>query len=95
MKIDDKLLTKLEKLTSLEIEKSKREEAINELGKIVDFVENLNELDLEDEIATFTTIEGGTPMREDTPSNNPKIIKTILENAPCCEGGSFVVPKII
>ena len=95
MKIDDKTLTKLEKLASLEIESSKRDEAINELSKIVDFVENLNELDLEHEEATFTTIEGGTPMREDTPKSNPKIIKTILENAPKSEGGFFIVPKII
>ncbi len=95
MKIDDKLLTKLEKLSSLEIVSEKREETIKEIGKIVDFVENLNELDLDDKEASFLTIDGGTPFREDIPKSNPKIIKTILENAPKSEGGFFVVPKII
>ncbi len=95
MKIDDKLLTKLEKLSSLEILSEKREETIKEIGKIVDFVENLSELDLDDKDASFLTIDGGTPFREDIPKGDPEIIKTILENAPKSKGGFFVVPKII
>ncbi len=95
MKIDEKLLQKLEKLSSLEIESSKRESMIEEIGKIVDFVENLNELDLDSEEASFSTIEGGTPFREDTPACNPEIIETILAHAPRAKGGFFVVPKII
>ena len=95
MKVDEILLQKLEKLSSLQIEESKRESMISEIGKIVDFVENLNELDLDNEEASFSTIAGGTPFRKDTPVNNPEIIKTILEHAPKREGGFFVVPKII
>jgi aspartyl-tRNA(Asn)/glutamyl-tRNA(Gln) amidotransferase subunit C len=95
MKIDDALLTKLEKLSSLKISEDKREETIKEISQIVDFVENLSELDLSDKDASFSTIAGGTPFREDIPSNNPEIVKTILENAPKREGGFFVVPKII
>ena len=95
MKIDNRLLEKLEKLSSLEIAKDKRDEMVNQLSKIVEFIENLNELDLDNEEATFTTATGGTPMREDTPSLNPQVIKTILQNAPKSENSSFVVPKII
>lgn len=93
--LDDTLLQKLEKLSHLEIEEEKRASTILEIGKIVDFVENLSELDLNDKDASFSTIEGGTPFREDVPSNDPKIIKTILENAPKSSDGFFVVPKII
>ena len=88
-------MKKLEKLSSLKIDESKRESVINQLSEIVTFVENLNELNLENEEATFTTVAGGTPMREDIPQNNPKIVKTILGNAPQSESGFFVVPKII
>lgn len=95
MKIDNILLKKLETLSSLEIDDDKREEMINQLSEIVAFVENLNELNLDSEEATFTTVTGGTPMREDTPIVNPNIIKTILEHAPQSEDGFFVVPKII
>ena len=95
MKIDNELLKKLEKLSSLEIAENKRDGMINQLSEIVEFIENLNELNLDKEEATFTTVKGGTPMREDTPNLNPQVIKTILENAPKSKNGSFVVPKII
>jgi len=95
MKIDNELLKKLEKLSSLEIDSGKREGMINQLSEIVEFIENLNELDLDKEEATFTTLKGGTPMREDIPNVTPQTIRTILENAPKSENGSFVVPKII
>jgi len=95
MKIDNDLLKKLETLSSLEIEEDKREGTIQQLSEIVEFVENLNELDLDNEEATFTTVAGGTPMREDIPNVNPNTIKTILENAPQSENNCFVVPKII
>ena len=94
-KIDDTLLQKLEKLSSLKIEDTKREESIQEISKIVDFVENLSELDLKDKDASFSTIEGGTPFREDVPSNDSEIIKTILEHAPKSSDNFFIVPKII
>ncbi len=95
MKIDNDLLKKLEKLSSLEISDDKRETTISQLSEIVEFIENLNELDLDKEKATFTTLKGGTPMREDIPSVNPQIIKTIFSNAPKSVNGFFVVPKII
>jgi aspartyl-tRNA(Asn)/glutamyl-tRNA(Gln) amidotransferase subunit C len=95
VQLDDSLLTKLEKLSALKIEPAKREGILNQLSEIVSFVENLNELDLDQEEATFTTVAGGTPFREDEPSNNPAIIETILHNAPRSAEGFFVVPKII
>jgi len=95
MKINDELLTKLEKLSSLKIADEKRAETIKEIGQIVDFVENLNELDLNDKDDHFSTIEGGTPFREDVPSVNPEIIEDILKHAPKSKEGFFVVPKII
>ena len=95
MKIDNELLQKLERLSSLKISDEKREGVINQLSEIVSFVENLNELNLDDEEATCSTLSGGTPLREDIPSVNNEIIKTILNHAPQSESGFFVVPKII
>ncbi|AFL67947.1 Asp-tRNA(Asn)/Glu-tRNA(Gln) amidotransferase subunit GatC [Sulfurospirillum barnesii] len=95
MKIDNTLLIKLEKLSSLKISDEKREGVIQQLSEIVSFVENLNELDLNAEEITFTTLSGGTPFRDDEAHVNPKIIETILAHAPHHENGFFVVPKII
>lgn len=95
MKINEALLQKLESLSALEIDASKRIEMIAQLSEIVSFVENLNELDLQNEEATFTTVPGGTPLREDIASVNKEVIDTIFKHAPKSENGFFVVPKII
>jgi len=95
MKINKVLLTKLEKLSMIEIKDEKKEEMIKNLSEIVNFVENLSELDLTNKDASFTTLNGGTPFREDLPEKNPKTIEIILKNAPKKEDGFFVVPKII
>ncbi len=92
--INDKTLTKLEKLAALKIDEEKRAQTIQEISKIVDFVENLNELDLSDKDSSFYVEEGGTPFREDTPRSSD-VIETILEHAPKSKEGFFIVPKII
>ncbi len=95
MKIDQKILKKLEILSSIEIKAEKRDKTIENLSEIVGFVENLNELDLTDKDASFATLEGGTPFREDEPIQNSEVIEIILQNAPKKEDSFFVVPKII
>lgn len=95
MTIDDSTIDKLAKLSSLEIDESKRESLKNELGDIINFVENLNEIDVSHIDATFTTVEGGTPLREDVSSQDLEMSKHILSHAPKSEDGYFIVPKII
>jgi len=95
LNIDDQLLERLSKLSSLTIDESKKESLKSELSDIVNFVENLNEVDVEGISATFSTIEGGTALREDVTSQDLELSKHILDHAPKSEDGSFVVPKII
>ena len=95
MNIDDQLLERLSKLSSLTIDESKKESLKSELSDIVNFVENLNGVDVEGISATFSTIEGGTALREDVTSQDLELSKHILDHAPKSEDGSFVVPKII
>jgi len=93
--IDNTVLEKLEKLSMLKIEEGKREELAGQLTEILSYVENLSELDTEGLTASYSTLEGGTPMREDTPKNNPEISKSIFAHAPDAENDFFIVPKII
>ncbi len=95
MTVDDKLIEKLAKLSSLEIEDSRKENLKSELADIINFVENLNEIDVSNIEATFSTIEGGTPLREDIAKQDLELSKHILDHAPKSEDGYFVVPKII
>lgn len=95
MTVDDKLIDKLAKLSSLEIEESKKENLKSELADIINFVENLNEIDVSKIEATFNTVEGGTPLREDISKQDLELSKHILSHAPKSEDGYFIVPKII
>ena len=95
MTVDDNLITKLSKLSSLEIDESKKENLKAELADIINFVENLNEIDVSQIDAKFSTIEGGTPLREDIATQDLEFSNHILKHAPKSEDGYFVVPKII
>ncbi|WP_320035174.1 Asp-tRNA(Asn)/Glu-tRNA(Gln) amidotransferase subunit GatC [Campylobacterota bacterium DY0563] len=95
MTVDDKLIEKLAKLSSLEIEESKKENLKSELADIINFVENLNEIDVSNIEATFNTVEGGTPLREDEAKQDLELSNHILKHAPKSEDGYFIVPKII
>ena len=95
MQIDDALLTKLEKLSYLEIEEDKREEVIAQLSKIVSFVDNLSELDTTDMDPTFAMTDKGTRLREDSPLSSKEVSQSILSSAPLSEDNFFIVPKII
>jgi len=94
MQIDDTLLAKLEKLSSLKIGEDKRKEIENQLSEILNFVDILDELDLSDVGAVVSSIDGGTPLREDV-SVSSYVIETILKHAPMSSEHFFVVPKII
>lgn len=95
MTVDDNLIAKLSKLSSLEIDESKKENLKAELADIINFVENLNEIDVSNIEATFSTIEGGSPLRKDVAKQDLELSNHILKHAPKSEDGYFVVPKII
>lgn len=93
--IDNKVLKNLEKLSMLTIDESKKEELASQLTEILEYVENLKELDTSGLDAAFSTLAGGTPMREDIPHRNPEIARHIFNHAPHTEDDFFIVPKII
>ena len=95
MQIDNTLLTKLEKLSHLRIDESKKEEVMGQLTDILGYIDNLNELDTHTLSASFSTLEGGTPMREDHPRESHEVAKDILNHAPQSKDDFFIVPAII
>jgi aspartyl-tRNA(Asn)/glutamyl-tRNA(Gln) amidotransferase subunit C len=92
MQID---LVKLEKLSHLRIDEGKQDEVIGQLSEIVSYVENLSELDTDHLDASFSTLTGGTPLREDTPERNTAVPEDILRHAPQHAEDFFIVPAII
>ncbi|MDA3945565.1 MAG: Asp-tRNA(Asn)/Glu-tRNA(Gln) amidotransferase subunit GatC [Helicobacteraceae bacterium] len=95
MQVDDALLKRLEKLSFLTIDDEKREEIIAQLSGIVEFVDNLSELNTENVDENFALSDSGTPTREDKSVCDSAINDDILKNAPRSEEHFFIVPKII
>jgi aspartyl-tRNA(Asn)/glutamyl-tRNA(Gln) amidotransferase subunit C len=95
VKIDDVLLKRLQKLSMIEIDEDNKEQIENELNQFLEFVDILNELDLENLEATFNPLNKPAPLREDIPKPQPQIAKKILKNAPKSVDDFFIVPKII
>jgi len=79
----------------LKIEDEKKEELATQLTEILSYVENLSELNTDDLSASFSTLEGGTPLREDNQKTQSEIAKHIFSHAPHAENDFFIVPKII
>ena len=95
MQIDDTVLAKLEKLSHLRIDESKKQEVKEQLSGILSYIDNLNELDTQNLLASFSTLDGGTPLRVDTPKESNNIAKDILVHAPQARDDFFIVPAII
>ncbi len=95
MQVDDKLLSRLEKLSFLKISDDKREDIINQLSEIVSFVDNLNELNTDGVDDKFAMNDSATFLREDIPSCDKQISDDILSHAPNSAEHFFIVPKII
>lgn len=95
MQIDNNILEKLEKLSHLKIDESKKDEVKEQLSGILSYIENLNELDTTNLDSSFSTLTGGTPLREDLARENHDISNKILSHAPQADDDFFIVPAII
>lgn len=68
---------------------------MGQLSDILGYIDNLNELDTENLSAFFSTLEGGTPLREDVPREANTVAEEILSHAPQAKDDFFIVPAII
>jgi aspartyl-tRNA(Asn)/glutamyl-tRNA(Gln) amidotransferase subunit C len=94
MKIDDELIDKLATLARLEFQSHEKAEIREDLGKIISFVEKINELDLTGVEPMIYVNEEINVMRTD------EIIHDIsqdeaLKNAPKKDSDYFKVPKVL
>jgi aspartyl-tRNA(Asn)/glutamyl-tRNA(Gln) amidotransferase subunit C len=95
MQVDNALLSRLEKLSYLQISEDKREEIIAQLSEIVSFVDNLSELNTDNVDDKFSMTNQATFTREDIENCDRTINDNILKNAPNSADNFFIVPKII
>ena len=94
MKISKQEVLDTAELARLEFEDSDLDKFTEQLGRILEYIEDLNELDTEGVEPTSHVLELTTPLREDAVD---QLITTeeALQNAPEKDDDFFVVPKVI
>ena len=94
MKISKNEVKQTAELARLEFSESELEKFTEQLGTILDHIEDLSELDTESIKPTSHVLEISTPLREDSVKQLITVEET-LSNAPETTDDFFVVPKVI
>ena len=94
MKIDKNTINKIAKLSRIKLEEKEADSLIKDLNSILDWVEQLNEVNTE-KVEPLSNISlSKLPKRKDI-SENKNNSKEILSNAPDKLEGYFAVPKVV
>lgn len=94
MQIDRALLLRIEHLARLELSEASRETILQDMNKILDMVEKLNEPDTETVQPLVYINEAVQPLREDV-SEDWNQRDAAFRNAPLSDGSFFKVPKMM
>ena len=94
MKIDKNTINKIARLSRIKLDDKESEDYINDLNSILDWVEQLNEVNTENVEPLSNISSSILPKREDE-SKDTNSSEEILENAPDKLEGFFAVPKVV
>lgn len=94
MALDKETVARIATLARIRLADSELEPLAAELSQILDWVEQLREVDTKD-VAPITSVAAtGLPMRADRVTDGGRR-EAILGSAPRVENGFFAVPKVV
>ncbi|MBP5215920.1 MAG: Asp-tRNA(Asn)/Glu-tRNA(Gln) amidotransferase subunit GatC [Alphaproteobacteria bacterium] len=94
MAIDNETVKKVAFLSCLKVEEDKLEATKEEFNKILNWIEELNEVNTDEVEPLISVNDLSLRMREDTvTAGNCK--DEVLQNAPAAEYDYFAVPKVV
>lgn len=93
-KINDETIEYVGILAKLELSGEEKEQAKADMGRMLDYIEKLNELDTEDTEPMTHLFPVTNVFREDEVTN-ADIREDILKNAPGVKDGMFKVPRTV
>ena len=92
--MDKKTVTTISYLSRLKIDNDKEEKIINDLGNIIEFVDQLNEVDTTEITPLTNPLEKTAKTRKDiVTAKNLK--KELLDVAPSSNEDYFLVPRVV
>lgn len=94
MAIDKATVHGIAKLARIKIDEAEAESLVGELSNILDWVEQLGQVDTEGVQPMTSVVEMRLPLRDDAVTDGGKA-EDILRNAPEAAHGFFVVPKVV
>ncbi|SMP13960.1 aspartyl/glutamyl-tRNA(Asn/Gln) amidotransferase subunit C [Desulfurobacterium pacificum] len=94
MKLSKEEVKHIAMLSRLTLSEEEVEKFQEQLSRILDFVEKLNELDTEGIDPKFQIIPPQNVLREDVPGVSLPREKALM-NAPETDGEYFIVPKVV
>jgi len=94
MAIDNNMVKQVAFLARLKIEDSKLEGTKDEFNKILNWIEQLDEVDTKNIEPLVSVNENELFLREDEVSDG-NLKDGVLQNAPMQEFGYFAVPKVV
>ncbi|WDI31390.1 Asp-tRNA(Asn)/Glu-tRNA(Gln) amidotransferase subunit GatC [Hyphococcus flavus] len=98
MSIDKDTVRKVAHLARIAEPEERLEPLAKEISGILDWIEQLNEVDVEGVEAMASTVDVTLPMREDVCQDGPTgggQPDNVVANAPKTEDHFFVVPKVV
>ena len=94
MSVDLETVKKIARLSRLSVPEERLEPLKGELNQILDWVEQLNEVDTDDVPPMTSAVETTLHWRADQVSDG-QVPDKVLANAPQADYGFFAVPKVI
>lgn len=94
MSVDQATVRRVAHLARIAVRDDEIEHLQTELNAILDFVEQLADLDVSAVYPLTSVVPVDLPMREDKVTDGAYPQK-VLANAPDAEGGFFTVPKVV
>lgn len=94
MSVDPETVRKVARLARIRVEDEALPALAQDFGRILDFVEQLREVDVEGVEPMVSVTPMRLPRREDVVTDGGRQAD-VLANAPDARGGFFVVPKVV
>ena len=94
MSVDTETVKKIARLSRIAIDDAEAEKMVGELNGILEWVEQLGEVDVTGVEPMTAVIANNTRLRDDVVTDG-EVREKVLANAPAREGSFFGVPKVI
>ena len=94
MSVDKQTVAKIANLARIEVSEDELENTMGELNNILDWIEQLSEVNTDGVPAMTSVVAADLPRREDKVTDGG-YRDEVLKNAPVAEHGFFAVPKVL